>query len=86
MTAMANQPPAADDLLPLPEPQLFAGNAIPTRIRLLSSLRMFATLLMAPLLLLAAIVGFLAVLADFSLFRLRHHRAGHPAPKGLWEF
>jgi hypothetical protein len=37
-------------------------------------------------LLIAAILSFVVVLADFAFFRLRDRRNGHPEPKGLWEF
>ena len=87
MTVMAHQLPAANELRPLPEPEPFDSNDVLCGIRrLLFSLRMLAALMVAPLLLFVAILGFLAVLADFGLFRLRDLRAGHPGPKGLWEF
>jgi hypothetical protein len=54
--------------------------------RLKAPLRMLTGLLLSPVLLLLAMLGFLVVLADFAWFRLRDIRDGHPLPKGLWEF
>jgi hypothetical protein len=54
--------------------------------RLKAPLRMLAGLFLFPFLLLVAILGFLVVLTDFACFRLGDLRAGHPRPKGLWEF
>jgi hypothetical protein len=47
---------------------------------------MLTGLLLSPLLVLLAMLGFLVVVADFAWFRLRDLRDGHPEPKGLWEF
>jgi hypothetical protein len=33
-----------------------------------------------------ALAGFLVVLADYTWFRAKEIRYGHPEPKGLWEF
>ena len=54
--------------------------------RLKTPLRILASLLLSPALVLLAFVGFLVVLADFAWFRLRDLRDGHPSPKRLWEF
>jgi hypothetical protein len=80
--------PSVEEMVPLPAPDTSAGTHLHTRILLLllPPLRILAGLFLAPLLLIVASLSFLVVLADFSLFRLQNTGAGHPAPKGLWEF
>jgi hypothetical protein len=64
-----------------------AGKDLPAgSSHLKALLRILGALLLSPLLLAIASVGFLIVLADFCWFRLREIRYGHPEPKGLWEF
>jgi hypothetical protein len=72
------QPPAAE---------LIAGKDLHASSSHLNALlKILGALLLSPLLLVIALVGFLIVLADFCWFRLREIRYGHPQPKGLWEF
>jgi len=87
MSTMSQPIHAVEDIVPLSGHQpavasdLFAGLR-----RLKTPLRMLATLMILPLLLVAALLSFVVVLADFAFFRFRDHRNGHPQPKGLWEF
>jgi hypothetical protein len=87
MSAMSQQLQIGEDIVPIPVTQPLtrkdlhaASNPFKTLLRILG------TLLVSPLLLVVAVGGFLIVLADFTWFRLREIRYGHPQPKGLWEF
>jgi hypothetical protein len=85
MSAMSQQLQIGEDIVPIPVTQLLTrkdagSNPFKTLLRILG------TLLVSPLLLVVAVGGFLIVLADFTWFRLREIRYGHPQPKGLWEF
>ncbi len=72
---------------PLPEIPSLSGNDLRTTSRRLKTLlKALASILFAPLLLVVGLAVFLIVVADFSYFRLREIRYGHPQPKGLWEF
>ena len=94
MSAMSQQLQIGEDIedrVPLPETplpaELIAGKDLTgSSSPLKALLKILAALLLFPLLLIIASVGFLVVLADFSWFRLREIRYGHPQPKGLWEF
>jgi hypothetical protein len=87
MSTMSQPIQTVEDLLPLSDAQPTVGNMRTASFgRIKASLRMFTGLLLSPLLVLLAILGFLVVLADFACFRLRDIRDGHPQPKGLWEF
>jgi hypothetical protein len=48
--------------------------------------RSLITFLFVPLLCVGALVMFVAVVCDFSVFRVRAQMAGPERPKGLWEF
>ena len=48
--------------------------------------KILAYILFAPFLLIAAMAALVCVLIDFTIFRTRDLVAGHPEPKGLWEF
>ena len=87
MSAMSQQLQIGEDIVPIPVTQPLTrqdphagSNPLKTLLRILG------TLLVSPLLLVVAVGGFLIVLADFTWFRLREIRYGHPQPKGLWEF
>jgi hypothetical protein len=87
MSAMSQQLQIGEDIVPVPELEPKADNdravgSHPVK----ATVRMLATLLLVPFLLAVALLGFLVVLADFTWFRLRETRYGHPHPKGLWEF
>ena len=76
-----------EDIVPLSSAPSNANSQISAGINSLKSpLRMVIGLLLSPLLVLVAMLGFLVVLADFACFRLQDVRDGHPQPKGLWEF
>jgi hypothetical protein len=83
-TERANRTARHEDAsrLETPEPQAESPSATASR----TLLRAVVSALIAPILLAAALVVFLFALADFSWFRLRDLRNGHPHPKGLWEF
>jgi hypothetical protein len=68
------------------QPTVSADDPLGGFNHLKTPLRMLVGLLVSPLLFLAALLSFLAVLTDFAFFRLRNLRDGHPEPKGLWEF
>ena len=83
-TELANRTARHEDAprLENTEPQAESPSATASR----TLLRALASALIAPILLVAALVIFLFALADFSWFRIRDLRNGHPHPKGLWEF
>jgi hypothetical protein len=84
---MSQQIHLGEDPVPIPETQPPAGDDLDAPAHPFKTLlRILGTLLLAPLLLIVALVSFLVVLADFTWFRLRELRYGHPQPKGLWEF
>jgi hypothetical protein len=87
MSVMSQQLQIGEDIVPIPESQPIAGKDLSAGLYpFKTALKILATLLLAPLLLVVALAGFLVVLADFCWFRLREIRYGHPEPKGLWEF
>ena len=87
MSVMSQPIEEVETIVPLSDPPPQASDEPSAALRLLKApLRLIAGLLLAPLLLGAAAVSFPFVVADFAVFRLRDLRAGHPAPKGLWEF
>ena len=87
MSAMSQQLPIGEDIVPIPEIQPLAAKEPPAASHpFQTALKMLAAFLLSPVLLLIALLGFLVVLADFCWFRLREIRYGHPHPKGLWEF
>jgi hypothetical protein len=87
MSTMSQPLPAVEDRMTIAAPQPDAViHPLAGLRRLHAPLRMLIGLLVAPLLLVAALLSFVVVLADFAFFRLRDLRAGHPQPKGLWEF
>jgi hypothetical protein len=87
MSAMSQQLQIGENTVPTPEREPLVDNDLPAASRPFKAvLKLLAALLLAPLLLAIALVGFIVVLADFAWFRLRGVHYGHPAPKGLWEF
>jgi hypothetical protein len=87
MSAMSQQLQIGEDIVPIPVTQPLTRQDLDAGSNPLKTLlRMLGTLLVSPLLLVIALVGFVVVLADFTWFRLREIRYGHPQPKGLWEF
>lgn len=89
MSTMYQPIQTVEDIVPFSDPRPTASSKRSAGLNLNSlkrPLRMFTGLLIAPLLVLLAMLGFLVVLADFAWFRLRDLRDGHPQPKGLWEF
>jgi hypothetical protein len=86
MSTMSQTIPSVEDLVPHSDAQRTVDSKIASDVSRLNPLRAFAGLLVLPLLMLLAMLGFLVVLADFSWFRLRNLRDGRPQPKGLWEF
>ena len=75
-----------EDIVPLSNAPSNANSQIAGLNSLKAPVRMGIGLLLSPLLVLVAMLGFLVVLADFACFRLQDVRDGHPQPKGLWEF
>ena len=87
MSTMSQPIQPVEDIVPLPNaPKTPGSNWLVGFGRMKTPLGLLAGLLLSPLLLLVAVFGFLVVLSDFAFFRLRDLRAGHPHPKGLWEF
>ena len=87
MSTMSQPIQSVEDILPLSNAHRTIGSKIAADFsHLKAPLRMLTGLLLAPVLLMLAILGFLVVLGDFAWFRLRDVRDGHPQPKGLWEF
>jgi hypothetical protein len=87
MSAMSQQLQIGEDIVPIPVTQPLTRKDLHTGSNPFKTLlRILGTLLVSPLLLVVAVGGFLIVLADFTWFRLREIRYGHPQPKGLWEF
>jgi hypothetical protein len=87
MSVMSQQLQFGENTLPIPEIEPVVGKHVPASSHpFQSALKIVATLLLTPLLLIIALAGFLIVLADFTWFRLKEIRYGHPEPKGLWEF
>ena len=87
MSTMSQPIQTVEDIVPLPDARPIVDSATTTGLsRLKRPLRMLSGLLLSPLLVLLAMLGFLVVVADFAWFRLRDHRKGHPPAKGLWEF
>lgn len=87
MSTMSQPIQPVDDIVPLSSARVIVNNTPQTSSTSLKpALRTATGLLLSPMLVLAAVFGFLVVLADFSIFRLRTLRHGRPAPKGLWEF
>ena len=86
MSTMSQPIQSVEDLVPLSDPSRAAGSKTTRAAGVLNPLRMVVGLLALPVLVLVAMLGFLVVLADFTWFRLRDVRNGHPQPKGLWEF
>jgi hypothetical protein len=86
MSTMSQPIQAVENIVPLTHPQPAGTSNRFTGFRRLASLRLLASLIVLPLLLVAAALSFLVILADFAFFRLRDLRNGHPQPKGLWEF
>jgi hypothetical protein len=87
MSTMSQPIQTVEDLVPPSDVRQTVGHKIVADFsRLKGPLRMLTGLLLTPLLVLLAMLGFLVVLADFACFRLRDLRDGHPEPKGLWEF
>jgi len=87
MSTMPQPIQAEDGRISVSDPQpIISGDSFAGLRRLKTPLRIFAGLLVVPVLLIAAILSFVVVLADFAFFRLRDRRNGHPEPKGLWEF
>ncbi len=85
MSAMSQQIQIVEDLVPFSEPSA-SNDRLAGQSRLHAALRLLASTLLAPLLVILAVPGFVIVLVDFAFFRFRDHRAGHPGPKALWEF
>jgi hypothetical protein len=76
-----------EDTVPLSVPHpVVAGEIFAGFRRLRPLVRLLPSLIVLPLLLVAASLSFLVILADFAFFRLRHLRNGRPQQKGLWEF
>jgi hypothetical protein len=87
MSAMSHQLQIGEDIVSIPETQPLAGQDLAAHPHpFKTTLKLLATLLLSPLFLIVALAGFLVVLADFTWFRAREFRYGHPEPKGLWEF
>jgi hypothetical protein len=87
MSTMSQTIQTVEDVLPFPAPRPTVDREKSAGLsRLKAPLRMLTGLLLAPVFLLLAMLGFLVVLADFAWFRLRDIRDGHPVAKGLWEF
>jgi hypothetical protein len=87
MSTMSQPIQTVEDLVPFSDPGPTVDSESSASLsRLKAPLRMLTGLLLTPVLLLLAMLGFLVVLADFAWFRLRDIRDGHPLPKGLWEF
>jgi len=87
MSTMSQPIQTVEDIVPFSDPRPAVGTKSPAGLsRLKAPLRMLTGLLLSPLLVLLAMLGFLVVVADFAWFRLRDLRDGHPEPKGLWEF
>jgi hypothetical protein len=85
MSGMVQQFPELDDILPADQPQPSEGSATAT-LPWKMPVELLATGIIAPVLVAAVTLGFVVVLTDFALFRLRHIRNGRPQPKGMWEF
>jgi len=87
MSTMSQPIQSVEDIAPLSDALPIPGsNWAASFSRLKAPLRLFTGLLLSPVLLFVAMLGFLVVLADFAWFRLQDLRDGHPHPKGLWEF
>ncbi len=84
MNVMSHPIRTVDDLRSISQPAPLTATDLREDVRPLGNpLRTLATFLLAPVLVILAVFGFVVVLTDFCLFRLR---SGHPEPKGLWEF
>jgi hypothetical protein len=86
MSTMSQPIQTVEDIVPLPDTRPLVDSTTTDLSRLKRPLRMLSGLLLFPVLVLLATLGFLVVVADFAWFRLRDLRDGHPEPKGLWEF
>ena len=86
MSAMTPQLQIGENIVSIPEIDPVVDNRPASSHPLKTALKVAATLLLTPVILVVAIAGFAIVLADFTWFRLKELRYGHPQPKGLWEF
>jgi hypothetical protein len=87
MSTMSQPIQTVEDIVPLSTTPAGSSPLSTTGLNSLKApLRMLAGVVLSPVLILAAMFGFLVVLADFAFFRLQDVRDGHPHPKGLWEF
>ncbi len=87
MSVLFQQFEIGEDIVPFLEAQPIAGKELRDGSHpFKAALKILATLLLSPVLLTIALAGFLVVLADFTWFRAKEIRYGHPEPKGLWEF
>ncbi len=84
MSAMTPQLQIGENIVSIPEIDPVVDDCPSHPLK--TALKVAATLLLTPVILVVGLAGFAIVLADFAWFRLKELRYGHPQPKGLWEF